>query len=170
MIKLTHSEKVEAIKSRLGKTSSQINAERFAKHNEFINKKKELDKIEREQAKAKEALQKAQRAQEEKQRRIVQKEAKKASEALRGARMAIQITESKERKEREKKAREWIAIKQWEHTLWERKHPLYGTGQPMKGSVKDPEPINPTPHWFTSDWYIKSQFEEYWYGDNYECR
>ncbi|MGR5435267.1 hypothetical protein [Vibrio owensii] len=165
MNNLSYKEKVEAIKSRLGKTPSQVNVERLAKHNKFLKEKNRLDNEKKKADEEAEKLRKALHALKQEEARVAQKKAQEASEAARKAQEATDITKSQERKEREKKARDWVEAKQWEHILWERKHPLYGTGQLLRGSHRNPEPINPKANWFCSDWYIKPQFKEHWDGD-----
>ncbi|NVC72627.1 hypothetical protein [Vibrio vulnificus] len=163
MTRLTHAEKVEAIKSRLGKTPSQVNVERLAKHNEFLKEKNRLDNEKKKADEEAEKLCKTLHEAKQEEARVAQKEAQEASEAARKAQEAIDIAKSQERKEREKKAREWIFEKNLEAREWLRKNTRLHTGQPMSyGERKAYDKagiIEPNIHHFTNDWFVKPQFE-----------
>ncbi|MEZ9630145.1 hypothetical protein AB4304_11650 [Vibrio breoganii] len=163
MNNLSYKEKVEAVKSRLGETPSQMIARQFEENKEFINKKNRLDDEKKKADEEAEKLRKALHEAEQEEDRVAKKEAQEASEALREARMAIQMAEREERKEREKKAREWISEKNLEARTWKSNNTMIHTGQPMsfgeKRAYNKAGIIEPSEHWFTGDWYIKSQFK-----------
>ncbi|MFA0234275.1 hypothetical protein [Vibrio sp. 10N.222.55.C7] len=134
---------------------------RWSDHAKFLADKKEKEDNELQNKKAQEEIQKALRAQEEKRKAITARKLEDASIKLKKRTNAIQQRASEERKVRENNARRWIDKKKWEHIAWQHRKQDLATGKITWKEVGK-EPIKPTAHWFTGDWYIKPQFKDHY--------
>lgn len=162
MHKLSYEEKVEAVKSLLGKTSSQLNAEKLAEHQIFMKEKQRIKDEEEKANTEAEAKRQALQASENERVRLDKVKREDAAMKLKKRTQALIKDETDKRKVREANARNWIERMKWEHIAWQHRKQNFATGKITWKEVGK-EPIKPTAHWFDNKtWYIKEQFGKYY--------